>query len=268
MRPVAIYVAPVGAELIEGNPLTAREIAEETIACARAGASLVHLHVRDEQGKLVEDTSVFKQTVDMIRRESDIIIQGSTGGMSDLSAAQRCTALQVDGVEVATLNLGSTNFGEGVYINSPSDIRYWAREMKARGIKPELQIFEPGMIETALQLFQEGLLEDPLLFNFALGFPGAMPATVKGCLYLSELVPDGAHWSVLHHGMDDFSFLAAALAMGAFAIRVGFEDSHSIGGYTAKSNVELVSRVARLVTDLGYRIMNPAETRRQLGLKS
>ena len=269
MRPIAIYVAPVGAAPVAGNPLTAREIAEETIACAKAGASLVHLHVRDEQGRLVEDTRVFRETVEMIRRESDIIIQGSTGGMSDLSAAERCTALQVDGVEVASLNLGSSNFGDGVYINSPADVRYWAQEMKARRIKPELQVFEPGMVETALQLQREGLLEEPLAFNFALGFPGAMPATAKGCLFLSELIPSDARWSVVHHEMEDFSFLAGALSMGAFAIRVGFEDSLSLdGGRSATSNVELVRKIAQVVTDLGYRIMDAAEARRQLGLKS
>ena len=110
MRAVAIYVAPVGAEPVPGNPLTPRQVAEDTIACVKAGASVVHLHVRDEQGKLVEDTSVFRTTVDMIKREVDVIIQGSTGGMSDLSAADRCTALQVEGVEMASLNLGSRRY--------------------------------------------------------------------------------------------------------------------------------------------------------------
>lgn len=268
MRPIAIYVAPVGAAPVAGNPLTPRQIAEDTIACVRAGASLVHLHVRDEQGRLVEDTSVFRTTIDMIRRETDVIIQGSTGGMSDLSAADRCTALQVEGVEMASLNLGSSNFGDGVYVNSPADIRYWAQEMKKRRIKPELQVFEPGMVETALQLQKEGLLDDPLLFSFSLGFPGAISATAKSCLFLSELIPCSAIWSVVHHEMNDFSLLAAALAMGASAIRVGFEDSLSLGGgQMAKSNLEIVSRIAQLVKDLGYRVMDASETRRMLGLQ-
>jgi 3-keto-5-aminohexanoate cleavage enzyme len=268
MRAVAIYVAPVGAEPVPGNPLTPRQVAEDTIACVKAGASVVHLHVRDEQGKLVEDTSVFRTTVDMIKREVDVIIQGSTGGMSDLSAADRCTALQVEGVEMASLNMGSSNFGDGVYINSPADIRYWAQEMKKNQVKPELEIFESGMINSALKLQKEGFLGNPLLFNFSLGFPGAMPSTAKNCLFLSELIPSTSNWSLVQHQMDNFSLLAAALAMGASAVRVGFEDSLNLGsGQTAQSNLELVSRIAQLVKDLGYRIMNASETRQLLGIK-
>lgn len=268
MRPIAIYVAPVGTAPAAGNPLTPKQIAEDTIACVKAGASLVHLHVRDEQGQLVEDTGVFRATIDMIRREVDVIIQGSTGGMSDLGAADRCTALKVRGVEMASLNLGSSNFGDGVYINSPADIRYWAQKMKEKQIKPELQVFEPGMVETALQLQKDDLLDDSLLFSFSLGFPGAIPATAKCCLFLSELIPCNAIWSVVHHGMTDFSLLAGALAMGASAIRVGFEDSYALGGgQMAKSNVEIVAKVAQLVKDLGYRVMDAAETRRMLGIE-
>ena len=112
------------------NPLSPEEIAEDTVNCFREGACEVHLHTRDLEGNQTFDLDVFSDTIRLIRKETDMIIQGSTGGLSSLTLAERCVCLQVPEVEVASLNMGSVNFGETVYINTLPDIRYWAAEME------------------------------------------------------------------------------------------------------------------------------------------
>ena len=142
-RKVIIAVAPVkhpGSEMPPGcrNPETAEDIAREVIDCARAGAAMVHLHVRDEHGVQTAEMDVFARTLDLIRAESDIIIQGSTGGVSSLSLEERCVSLNDPRVEVASLNMGSCNFGDGVYINTLPDVRFWAKRMQETETVPEL----------------------------------------------------------------------------------------------------------------------------------
>ena len=128
---VIVAVAPVGADIAPPsiNPLTPEDVAAEVVACSRAGAAMVHLHVRDEVGEQTGELSAFAHTLDLIRASSDIVIQGSTGGLSTLSLEARCVALNDSRVEVASLNMGSVNFGEDVYINRMPDIRYWAQRM-------------------------------------------------------------------------------------------------------------------------------------------
>ena len=147
-RKIIVAVAPVGTDITPPsmNPLTPREVADEVVACAEAGAGMVHLHVRDSQGNQTEDISDFSKTLDFIRESSDIIIQGSTGGLTSLSLEERCVSVTDPRVEVASLNMGSVNFGEDVYVNRLPDIRYWARRMEESGVAPEMEIFEMGMI--------------------------------------------------------------------------------------------------------------------------
>jgi 3-keto-5-aminohexanoate cleavage enzyme len=132
---IIVAVAPVGKNIQPPavNPTSAQEeTARDVIACANAGASLVHLHVRDTHGELTGDLTEFSATLDLIRQSSDIVIQGSTGGLSSLTLDERCVALNDSRVEMASLNMGSVNFGENVYINTLPDIRYWARRMALR----------------------------------------------------------------------------------------------------------------------------------------
>ena len=141
-RKIIISVAPVknpGAPLPEQcvNPITPEQVAEQTNACAEAGASMVHLHVRDGKGKQTADLAHFSKTLDLIRRESDIIIQASTGGLSTLTLEERCVALKDNRVQMASLNMGSTNFSDEVYINKLPDIRHWARRMTESKVIPE-----------------------------------------------------------------------------------------------------------------------------------
>ena len=266
---IIVVVAPVGANIAPPsvNPVSAEEVAAEVVACARAGAAMVHLHVRDEVGEATGNTAVFARTLDRIRASSDIVIQGSTGGLSTLSVEARCVARKDPRVEVACLNMGSVNFGEDVYVNRMSDIRYWARRMTDGRVVPELEIFESGMLAAARQLMDEGVLQPPCYANLPLGAHWALPADPRSILFITSLLPDGMRWSVVHDGMIDLSLLAAAIGMGASAVRVGFEDSvwHA-PGQAARTNADLVARVVRLVKAMGAAVATPEEARQLLGV--
>jgi 3-keto-5-aminohexanoate cleavage enzyme len=269
---VVVAVAPVAhhADRLPPeakNPLTSREVAEEALRCAEAGAALVHLHVRDNQGNQTGDLDVFGETVDRIRGASDIIIQGSTGGLSTLTLEERCVCLREPRVEMASLNLGSVNFGETVYINTLPDIRYWARRMKETHTHPELEIFNPSMIETALELLESGDLEPPLRFGFALGFHSSLQADPRHLPYLVGMIPEGSPWGVVHEGMESFTFVASALGLGADLLRVGYEDGGYFGNRRpAATNAVLVEALVDLVRRGGREIATPEEARRMLSI--
>jgi 3-keto-5-aminohexanoate cleavage enzyme len=269
-RKIIVAVAPVGKDIEPPsiNPLTPEDVAREVIDCTRAGASFVHLHVRDDKGNQTEDLTQFSRTLDLIRDASDIIIQGSTGGLSELSLEARCVALNDPRVEVASLNMGSVNFSEEVYINRLPDIRYWARRMKETNVIPELEIFEAGMLTAVTKLLQEKVLKPPFAFGFCLGFHWALPADPNSLFILKSSLPENASWGVVHEGMQNFSLLATAIGMGAAAIRVGFEDSvYYAPGKAAATNAELVEKIVSLIHQIGYEVATPAEARELLGLK-
>ncbi len=266
-RKIIVSVAPVGTNISapSTNPLIPKDVARQVIDCARAGASMIHLHVRDREGNQTEDLTEFSRTLDLIREGSDIIIQGSTGGLSSLSLEERCVSINDPRVEVASLNMGSVNFGEDVYINTLPDIRFWARRMKEMDVIPELEIFEGGMISNARDLVQEGALSPPFYYNFCLGFHGALPADPNSLFFLKFMLPEGALWGIVHDGMNDLSLLAAAIGMGASLVRVGFEDSvYYAPGKAAKTNTKLVERLVSLVRGIGFETATPEETRKLL----
>ena len=264
---IIIGVAPVAHKGKEfsgiKNPLSAEEIAEDVIGCARAGASFVHIHVRNPQGDQIQDLSYFSKTIDLIRRETDIVINGSTGGVSNLSLEARCVSVKEPRTEIASLNMGSVNFGEGVYINTIPDIRFWIGEIAKNRVVPELEIFDFSMLTTIEQLVAEGLLKPPLNYNFSLGFHGAAPADPGLLAQLVSRLPAGAHWGLIHEGMRDLKLMAAALGMGASAVRVGYEDGFLPGA--PMSNTMLVQKAAELVKSLGFGIATPAEARKLFG---
>lgn len=270
MDKIVVAVAPVGPPEMPSphrNPTRPEQIAAEVATCAQAGASMVHLHVRDAEGTLTSDLSCFRRTLDLIRSSSDIIIQGSTGGLSTLTLDERCKALEDPRVEVASLNMGSVNFYESVYVNTLPDIRHWAGRMRTAHVLPELEIFEAGMIHNVALLAREGVLAEPFVFGFALGFPGALPATPESLILLRSLLPARSAWGLAHHGMADLSLLATAIGLGASVARVGFEDGWEYAaGREARSNVELVERLVLLVEAMGREVATPAEARQMLGL--
>lgn len=268
-RKIIVAVAPVGKDVPKPsfNPIAPEEVAEEVAACAEAGASMVHLHVRDRNGKQTAELADFSRTLDFIRDASDIIIQGSTGGLVDLSIEERSTALNEQRVQTASLNMGSVNFGDDVYVNTLPDIRYWARRMAEERIVPELEIFEVGMLPVYKQLMTEKFLHNPFSFNFILGVEWGLPAVPNSLFFLTSLLDELIPWGVTHAAMTDFSLLATAIGLGATAVRVGFEDSiFYTPGKAASNNVELVKRVVALVHNMGFDVATTEEARAILGV--
>lgn len=274
MRRIVVTVAPVchtGKPIPEGctNPLSPEAIAEEAANCAKAGASMVHLHVRDITGEQTFDLDIFEKTLDLIAAKTDLIIQASTGGLSSMTLEERCVCLNVPKVEVASLNMGSVNFGESVYINTLPDIRYWAARMKEKKVVPELELFDLSMVETCSKLANEGVLTRPMHYNFCLGSGTAsnLSATPRNLGYMVSLMEKGAHFGLNHDSMSDHSMLASALSMGASVVRVGFEDSfYHAPGQLGPTNAVLVEKLVALIRSMGMEPATPAEARQIFGL--
>jgi 3-keto-5-aminohexanoate cleavage enzyme len=269
-RKIIVAVAPVGKEIEAPsvNPLLPEGVAAEVVACTNAGASLVHMHVRDKKGQLTEDLTDFSATLDLIRKSSDIIIQGSTGGLSDLTLEQRCVALNDPRVQVASLNMGSINFGEEVYVNRMPDIRYWTRRMEETRVVPELEIFAAGMLPAYMKLVEEKVLQPPYSIGFCLGVDWALPADAETLFFMKTMLPEKeVPWGVIHNDMNEFAMLATAIGLGASFVRVGFEDSPFFApGKAAKSNAELVERMVSLIHQIGYETASCDEAREILGI--
>jgi 3-keto-5-aminohexanoate cleavage enzyme len=268
-RKIIIAVAPVGRTIQPPavNPLTPKQVADEVIRCANAGASMVHLHVRDTKGVQTEDIAAYSETLDRIRRSADIVIQGSTGGLTTLTLEQRCVALNDPRTEVASLNMGSVNFGEDVYINRLPDIRYWAKRMRRTRTAPELEIFDSGMLPAARALVAEGAIQPPYSICFCLGFHWTLAPDPRSLFFMTSLMNETVPWGIVHDSMTDFRLLATAVGLGASLVRVGFEDSiFWAPGRPVKRNAELVKKLADLVRLLGHEVATPSEARKILGI--
>jgi 3-keto-5-aminohexanoate cleavage enzyme len=268
-RKIIVAVAPVGRSVQPPaiNPLTPKQVSDEVIRCANAGAAMVHLHVRDTRGVQTEDIGAYAETLDRIRRSSDIVIQGSTGGLTTLTLEQRCVALNDPRTEVASLNMGSVNFGEDVYINRLPDIRFWARRMRQTKTVPELEIFDSGMLPAARALIAEGAIKAPYSICFCLGFHWTLAPDPRSLFFMASMLKETVPWGVVHDGMADLSLLATAMGLGASLVRVGFEDSTFWGpDRPARRNAELVKKLVELVRLLGYEVATASEAREILGI--
>ncbi len=262
---VLLSVAPVSAL---DNHVDPAAVARDVLECARLGAGMVHLHVRDLQGRLTPDTTWFAETLALIRAGSDIVIEASTGGVSQLSIAERCAPLALPLVECASLNVGSVNLGQAVYCNPIDDVRWCVAEIVRQRKVPEIEVFEIGMIHTALQLQKQCGIPDPLFFSLVLGHEGAAPATPEALVALRSFMPAGAVWGITHAHRQDNDLIAAAVGLGAKTVRIGFEDSNALGAGLppALSNAPIVEHMAGLLRAMGKRPMTPAEARAMLGL--
>ena len=269
MNKLIITAALVGAEVTRQEqphlPLTPSEIADAAHDAWLAGASIVHLHARKPDGTSTQSATVFAEIIRLIRQRCDVIIQVSTGGAVGMTAAERLEPVTLK-PEMATLTTGSVNFGGDIFVNSPADIEQFAKTIQQVGVKPEIEVFDSGMITTALRLVKMGLLTPPLHFDFVLGVPGAAPATLKTLLHLVEMLPPDASWSVAGIGAAELPLALHATLMGGH-VRVGFEDNIFFRkGVLAESNAQLVERVARLSREVGREVASPAEARIMLGL--
>jgi 3-keto-5-aminohexanoate cleavage enzyme len=246
-------------------PVTPQEIAETAVRCREAGASLVHIHARDAAGKPTLDPGVFERIHQLVRQRTDLIVQISTGGRAGMDPQARAAAVRRLRPEMASLTTGSMNFPDQVYANPFDVIEYLAAAMQEAGCKPEMEIFEPGMIANALLLREKGLASSPLHFDFVLGSKGSLPATPKNLLFLSESIPPGSTWTVAALGRWQLPMTALAVVMGGHA-RVGLEDNIYYRKGELATNEQLVARVARIAAEVGRPVATPDEAREILHL--
>jgi 3-keto-5-aminohexanoate cleavage enzyme len=273
MDKIIITAAITGSRIMRDTapyiPITPEEITQSAVEAWRAGAAIVHIHVRDpETGMGCQDLSRFRQVADALRAETDLILSLTTSGIpgQNLPVAERLCPVVLK-PELASFDAGSINLGGGVFINDPAFLEEAARVMKEAGVKPEIEVFDLGMLMTALRMRDEGKLADPLHFQFVLGTPWGAPATPKSLLHLYEHLPPGATWSTIGIGRGYLPMAMMALIMGGH-IRVGMEDNIYLDkSVMAKTNAELVERVVRIIQAYGRSIASPAEARAILGLK-
>jgi 3-keto-5-aminohexanoate cleavage enzyme len=250
-------------------PITPEEIATSALECWRAGAAIVHIHVRDPKTGLgCQDVELFRRVVEPLRENTDLALCLTTSGIPgrNLPVEERLAPLALN-PEMASLDAGSINLGGQAFINTPDFLDEAARCMRKAGVKPEIEAFDLGMLITALRMRTEGKLEDPLHFQFVLGTPWGAPATPKTLLHFHEQIPAGATWSVIGIGRHQLPMAMMAMIMGGH-IRVGMEDNIYLRkGVPAKTNAELVQRVVRLCREYGRDIAAPAEARKLLNLR-
>ena len=264
MRKVILSLAPVRS----GDAVDAKALAEDVKKSVDAGAAMCHLHCRRPDGSLTADISYLKECFETILEKTDVVVQASTGGISDLTIEERCRPLNYEKVESASLNGGSTNLGEAIYCNSFDDIRYCASEVYKRGILPETEVFDIGMLHNMKLVEKEQPFANPKLFNLVFGHKGGMQATPEMLSAFRSFVPDDALWGVTHFGRDNWTFLAGAIAMGATVVRIGFEDSAYLEeGKMAEYNYQLVEKAAALIRAMGLDVATPQEAREILHLK-
>ena len=270
MEKLIITVAATGnvptKEMNPHLPVTPEEIAATAVRCREAGASLIHVHARDAAGRPTLDAQIFAHIHHLIRQRTDLIVQISTGGRAGMDPEARAAAVRLVRPEMASLTTGSMNFPDRVYANSFDVIEHLANAMVEAGAKPEMEIFEPGMITNALMLVERGLAAPPLHFDFVLGSRGSLPASPKNLMFLSESIQPGSTWTVAGIGRWQLPMAVLAIIMGGH-VRVGLEDNLYYRKGELATNEQLVARVARIAAEVGRPIATPDEARQILGLR-
>ena len=271
MDPLVITVAPVGGELTREQqpnlPLTPDEIAEEVARCREAGASIVHLHVRDEDGRPTQGRDHFERAIDAIKRAApDVIVQTSTGGSVGMTEEERSQPLDLK-PEMATVTTGSVNFGDEVFENPYPLVERFFLRMRDLGVQPEFEVFDTGMVETAKRLVTAHDAEPRHQhYDLVLGVPGGMAGTPQAVAFMAGILPRGATWTATGIGRTHLPVTLTALAMGGH-VRTGFEDTTRYErGRLAASNDELIARVARLAREIGREVATPDRAREIVGI--
>ncbi|MGO0059827.1 3-keto-5-aminohexanoate cleavage protein [Brevibacillus fluminis] len=250
-------------------PLQPEEIADEVYACYKAGAAIAHIHVRDDAGQASMSFEKFERTVRLIRERCDIVLNLTTSGGLGLTDEERMKPFIELKPELASYDCGSMNWAHStVFLNTPPFLEKLGHAMRENGVKPEIEIFDAGMVYNALHYLKKGVLDAPPHFQFVLGAPGGIAATVENLVFLKGLLPADATWSAFGIGRMHLPILYATLAMGGH-VRVGMEDNiYYSRGVLAESNAAFVARTKRTVAELGKELASPDEARTMLGLRT
>ena len=268
-------------------PITAKEIADEALKSAKAGATSVHLHVRDpKSGNGSRDPKLFKEVVDRIRNSSEDVIINLTAGMGGdwvvndndlnrpgigtdmISAEERLVHVKECLPEICSLDCGTMNFGNGneIYISTPPFLRQMAALTQKWGVKPELEVFDLGHIRFAKEMLKEGLIDQPPLFQICLGIPWGAEQTVDTMKVMKDHLPSDCYWASFGISRMQMPILAASVAMGG-NVRVGLEDNLYLQKVVLASNADLVLRAKAIIELMGARILSPQEARTKFNLK-
>jgi len=273
MEKLIITVAPTGSVPRKKDtphvPVTPDEIAETAYLCEQQGASVIHVHCRDENENPTSDYRIFKETVDRIRKRTHLVVMVSTSGVAGRSDDERAQPLATK-PEMASLTTGSLNFAgrkpSVVYVNTWETVTFLARKMLKGGIKPEIEAFDVGFISQGSKLVGQGLVKKPPHFQLVMGVDGGIPATLDNLLHMRRQLPDDASFSVAGIGRWQLPVTAAAVVLGGH-VRVGLEDSIYYAKGKLAANDEFVARTRKFAELLQREVASPDDARRILGLK-
>jgi uncharacterized protein (DUF849 family) len=265
-------------------PITPEHIARDCIEAGKAGAAIAHIHVRDPAtGMRSGDSALFKEVFDRIKDSgSDILINMTTSegarfvpGADDASVGgagttlvqplERLRHIEELKPDICTLDVGTFNFGEFIFVNTPEHLRIMAKRIQELGVKPEMEVFEPGHIMFAHKLMEEGLIDSPPMFQLCLGIPHAAPATPEVLSVMKGLLPEGANWSAFGISRSEFDIVAQATAQGGNC-RVGLEDNLYYNKGEFATNVQLVERAVRIIRETGREPATAAQAASRLGI--
>jgi 3-keto-5-aminohexanoate cleavage enzyme len=272
-KPIIITVAVTGSrptkEMNPAVPYTPQEIAESAVESFKAGASVAHIHVRDPQtGRPAFRLDLFREVVERIRERCDMVINLTTSGLFLEGEDVIRRRLQPVSLrpELCSLDVGSINFRDRVFVNPPEWGETAARTMLEAGVKPELEVFDVGHVYQALDLIEKGLVKDPPYFQLCMGVKWGIEGTVDNLLFMRDKLPQGAVWSVLGVGHAQLHMITAGMMLGGH-VRVGFEDNIYLKrGLLASSNAQMVEMAAELAERLGRKVATPKEAREILGI--
>lgn len=269
MEKLIITVAPTGAQTTREHtpyvPLSPKEIADSVYESWKEGAAIAHIHVRDHRGENTLNLDTYKEVIDRVQEKCDIILNLTTAGGIGNDDEDRLKVCELN-PEMATFDAGTMNFGSGVFHNTPEFLERLAAVTKERQIKPEIEIFDVGMIHNTLRIAKKGLINDPFHFQFVLGVHGGMPATPKNLMFLIDSIPEGSTWSAIGASKDQLTINTMSILLGGH-VRVGMEDSvYFRRGELAETNAQFVNRIANLAQTLGREVATPAEARKILGI--
>lgn len=267
-------------------PVTPEQIARAGLDAAKAGASILHIHVRDpETGAPSRRVDLYREVVERIREENQAVILNLTGGMGgDITLGEKAPLPPGPGTdlvgpeeriehivalrpEICSLDCGSLNFDDLLYLTTPTYLRRMAKPIRELGIRPEIEVFDTGHIRFARQLIAEGLIPEPPLFQLCLGIKWAAEASTRGMKAMQELLPPNAIWAGFGLGRMQMPMVAQAVLLGG-NVRVGLEDNLYLDRGVPATNAQLVERAVKIVELLGARVLSPAETRTKLGLRT
>lgn len=287
-KPVILTCAVCGGHSNQNKhpdyPISPKQIANDCINAGKAGAAIAHIHVRDPKtGMRSGELHLFKEVSDRIKDSgSDILInlttsegarfnpgkdQAHIGGVGTtlVQPLERLKHIEAILPDICTLDVGSFNFGETIFVNTPKHLRIMADKIRDLGVKPEIEVFEPGHIMFARALIEQGLINSPPMFQLCLGIPHASPATAEVLSVMKNLLPKDANWSAFGIAREEFNILTQAIAQNGNC-RVGLEDNLYLSQGEFATNVKLVERAVRIIGELGHELATPSQAADILGI--